>query len=70
MKFAKGQIYEKEDACIYVKGVSGENVRIIEGISPSAIHDIQELPADSLQEHIEKWGYTRASAELEAFVDC
>ncbi len=69
MKFEKGQIYMNEDMNIYIKGVNNETVRFIEGVSPSAINFMQEIPAKNLEGHINEWGYKRASAEFEAFVN-
>lgn len=69
MKFERGQIYENEDTNIFIKGVNGNMIRFIEGCSPSAIHDMQEIPAENLEEHINEWGFKRASAEYEAFVN-
>lgn len=69
MKFERGQIYEGEDANIFIKSVNGDMVRFIEGESPSAIHCIQEIPAENLEEYINKWGFKRASADYEVFVN-
>ena len=48
MKFEKGQVYTGSDSDIYVKGAYGSMVRFIEGCSPAAIHDMQEIPAENL----------------------
>lgn len=69
-KFKKGQIYTNEDSNIFIKGAFGDMVRFIEGFSPCAIHDMQEIPAVNLEEYIGKWGFKREDPEYEAFVDC
>ena len=69
MKFEKGQIYQGEYTNIFIKSVNGNTVRFIEGNSPAAIHDIQEILAENLEEYINKWEFKRASAEFEAFVN-
>lgn len=69
MKFEKGQVYEGEYTNIFVKSVNNGLVRFIEGNSPAAIHNIQEIPAENLEEHINEYGYKRASAEYEEFIN-
>lgn len=54
IKFEKGQVYTGSDSDIYVKGAYGSMVRFIEGCSPAAIHDMQEIPAENLEEYINK----------------
>lgn len=69
MKFERGQIYQNEELNIFIKSVYGSTVKFIEGYSPAALHDMQELPVESLVEHIKKYGYKRVSPEIEAFVN-
>ena len=69
IKFEKGQVYMNEDANIFVKGAYGGMVRFIEGFSPAAIHDMQEIPAENLEEYMNKWGFKRADPEYEAFIN-
>lgn len=70
IKFEKGQVYRDEEDSIFIKGVNGGMVRYIEGYSPLAIHDIQEIPAENLEKYINKWGYKRCSKEVEEYIDC
>ena len=67
MKFKKGQIYKNEYTNIFIKYVNNEMVGFIEGFSPAAIHDMQEIPAENLEEHINECGYERESEEIERF---
>lgn len=69
MKFERGQIYQNEELNIFIKSAYGSTVKFIEGYSPAALHDMQELPVESLVEHIKKYGYKRVSPEMEAFVN-
>lgn len=55
--FKAGQRFENENTNIFIKRVSGENIAFIEGFSPSAIHNIQEMEAEYLQEYIEKYSF-------------
>ena len=57
MKFEQGQVYENEYTNIFIKSVNNGMVWFIEGYSPSAIHNIQEIPAENLEEYITKWGF-------------
>lgn len=69
MKFEKGQVYTGSDSNIFVKGAYGSMVRFIEGCSPAAIHDMQEISADNLEAYMNKWGFERVDPELEAFLN-
>lgn len=69
MKFERGQIYQNGEDNIFIKSAYGSTVKFIEGYSPEALHDMQELPVESLVEHIKKYGYKRESPEIEAFVN-
>lgn len=69
MKFKKGQVYKNEDANIFVKMVIGKNVNFIEGDSPCAIHNMQTLEAEYLEDYINRWGFERASKEEERFIN-
>ena len=70
IKFEKGQVFRNEEDNIFIKGVNGRMVKYIEGYSPLAIHDIQEIPAENLEKYINKWGYKRCSKEVEKYIDC
>lgn len=70
MTFEKGQIYEGEYTNIFVKMVVGNEVHFIDGTSPSAIHEIQTIEAQYLEQYINKHGYKRATPEFETFIDC
>ena len=70
IKFAKGQVFKNEEDNIFIKDVNGRMVKYIEGYSPLAIHDIQEIPAENLEIYINKWGYKRCSKEVEKYIDC
>lgn len=52
MKFKKGQIYEGEYTNIFVIMVVGNEVHFIDGTSPSAIHEIQKIEPQHLEEYI------------------
>lgn len=69
MKFEKGQVYTGSDSNIFVKGAYGSMVRFIEGCSPAAIHNMQEIPAENLEAYMNKWGFKRADPEYEAFIN-
>lgn len=68
-KFERGQVYQNEDSNIFIKAVYGGMVRFIEGYSPAAIHDMQEIPAENLEDYMNRYGFKRASAEMEAFIN-
>lgn len=57
--FLSGQRYENEYSNVFIKRVDskGGTVRFIEGFSPSAIHDAQELPISELKKYLKKQGY-------------
>lgn len=69
MKFERGQVYQNEEENIFIKSVYGSTVKFIEGYSPAALNDMQELPVESLVEHIKKYGYERQTPEMEAFLN-
>lgn len=69
MSFERGQIFEGEDTNIFIKCVNNGMVKFIEGCSPAAIHDIQEIPSENLEAYINKYGFKRASEEFEAFMN-
>lgn len=69
INFEKGQIYTGSDSSIFVKGAYGGMVRFIEGFSPADIHNMQEIPAENLEEYINKWGFKREDPEYEAFIN-
>lgn len=52
MKFEKGQWFQNDDCNLFIKGVYNGVVKFIEGTSPSAIHCMQELEVEYLEEHI------------------
>lgn len=57
--FLSGQRYENEDTNVFIKRVDSKRgmVRFIEGFSPSAIHDAQEIPASELKKYLKKYGF-------------
>lgn len=55
--FKAGQLYRSEDSNIFIKRVSAGMVVFIEGYSPTAIHDIQEIPAENLLDYMNRWGF-------------
>lgn len=59
--FLSGQRYENEYSNIFIKGTDSKKktVRFIEGYSPSAIHDIQEIPQSQLKKYIKNNGYKK-----------
>lgn len=59
--FESGEIYSNEDTNIFIKRVSGGSVAYIEGFSPSAIHDMQEIPEENLVEYMKKWGFKKSA---------
>ena len=69
MVFERGQIFEGKYTNIFIKYVNNGMVKFIEGCSPSAIHNIQEIPSNNLEEYINNYGYKRASEEYEAFIN-
>lgn len=57
MRFEKDMIFENDFINIFIKAVVGEKVKFIEGYSPAAIHDMQELAAADLERHIKEYGF-------------
>lgn len=55
--FCEGETYTNEETNIFIKNITGNNVAFIEGFSPSAIHDIQNLTSDELSDYMRKWGF-------------
>jgi hypothetical protein len=58
-QFLSGQRYENENTNIFIKGISSKDntVRFIEGFSPSASHDIQEIPQKNLRDYMKRYGF-------------
>lgn len=61
MKFYAGQIFQS-DTNIFIKRVNGNMVSFIEGLSPAAIHDMQEIPAQNLEAYIKEWDFKELQA--------
>lgn len=59
MEILSGMLFENEDMNIFVKRVTAKTVVFIEGFSPSALHDIQEIPKDNFIAHCNSWGYAQ-----------
>ena len=59
MKVKSGMLFENEDANIFIKYVTSNTVKFIEWVSPSAIHNIQEMPIENFLQYINKWGFTQ-----------
>lgn len=59
--FLSGQRYENEYSNVFIKRVNSSSgtVRFIEGFSPSAIHDTQELPIGELKKYLKRNGYKK-----------
>lgn len=55
--FKAGQMYEGNETNIFIKQVAAGMVKFIEGFSPSAIHDMQEIPIENLSQYINAWGF-------------
>ena len=70
IKFEKGQVYKNEDDNIFIKGINGKMVKFIEGYSPLALHDMQEIPAENLEYYINKWEYKKCTKEIEEYIGC
>lgn len=51
-------VYENEYTNLYIFSIIDGIVNFIEGISPSAIHDMQSIPVENLISHINNWGFT------------
>lgn len=59
--FKAGQVYQNEDANIFIKRVNCGLVSFIEGYSPCTIHNMQEIPEENLAEYIKKWGFEKSA---------
>lgn len=59
--FKAGEVYENEDTNIFIKRVGDGVVAFIEGFSPSAIHDMQEIPEENLLEYMTKYGFKKTA---------
>lgn len=59
--FLSGQRYENEYSNVFIKRIDRKTntVRFIEGFSPSAIHDSQEMKASDLRKYLKKHGYRK-----------
>ena len=57
MKVKGGMLFQNEYSNIFVKYITNTTVIFIEGFSPSAIHDIQEIPTENFMDYITKWGF-------------
>lgn len=59
--FTAGEVYSNEDSNIFIKNVHGGLVAFIEGFSPSAIHDMQEIPEENLLEYMNNYGFEKTA---------
>lgn len=59
MTILSGMLFENEDMNIFVKRVTADSVIFIEGSSPSALHDIQELSKENFLQHCNEWGFVQ-----------
>lgn len=59
MNVKGGMLFEGEYTNIFVKYVTTNTVIFIEGFSPSAIHDIQEIPTENFLKYINEHGFTQ-----------
>lgn len=59
--FTAGEVYSNEDSNIFIKRVGNGLVAFIEGFSPSAIHNIQEIPEENLAEYINNYGFKKSA---------
>lgn len=59
--FKAGEVYENEDTNIFIKRVGDGVVAFIEGFSPSAIHDMQEIPEENLLEYMTNYGFKKSA---------
>lgn len=50
--------YENEHTNLFIFSIIDGMVNFIEGVSPSAIHDMQSIPVENLISHINDWGFT------------
>lgn len=59
--FLSGQKYGNEYSNVFIKSVNSSSgtVRFIEGFSPSAIHDTQELSIGDLKKYLKRYGYKK-----------
>lgn len=57
--FEKGQVYTSDftGINIFILSAYGASVTFIEGFSPSAIHDKQEIPYKNLVDYMTKYEY-------------
>lgn len=59
--FTAGEVYSNEDSNIFIKRVGNGLVAFIEGYSPSAIHDMQEIPEENLAEYMNNYGFKKSA---------
>lgn len=59
MDVKSGMLFEDESTNIFVKYVdyTKGTVKFIEGFSPSAIHNLQEIPIKNFEDYTTKWGF-------------
>lgn len=60
--FTAGEVYSNECINIFIKRVGNGLVTFIEGFSPSAIHNMQEIPEENLLEYMDNYGFKKESA--------
>lgn len=59
MNVKGGMLFENEFTNIFVKFVTASTVIFIEGFSPAAIHDVQEIPTENFLNYINDYGFTQ-----------
>ena len=59
MNVKSGMLFENEFTNIFVKYITSNTVIFIEGCSPSAIHDVQEIPTENFIKHLTDWGFNQ-----------
>ena len=57
--FKANEVYQNEYTNIFVKHINNGMVLFIEGTSPSAIHDMQEIPEENLLKYISAYGFRK-----------
>lgn len=59
--FLSGEQYQNEYSNVFIKSVNSSKgtVRFIEGFSPSAIHDTQEIPISELKKYLKLHGFKK-----------
>ncbi len=50
--------YENENTNLFVFSINNGIANFIEGVSPSAHHDMQSIPVENLITHLNNYGFT------------